>query len=178
MKRNYVVLVRGPCGSGKSTLCRTWAGRAPYGLRLLATDEVQARVDFPNLPDEREFNLVLDQLGLEISHRLSDSPLLVDAGLRDPEHIDRALRPSGRHRGDLEVVLIRLTVGVEEAVRRKRDLPEARVRELHEKWQTRPAEGETVLPTEGFAEREISRRFGKILAELLHTRSVRKSASG
>jgi hypothetical protein len=69
----------------------------------------------------------------------------------------------------MDVVLIRLTVGVEEAVRRKRDLPEARVRELHEKWQTRPVEGEIVSPTEGFSTHEVTRRFGKILAERLPT---------
>jgi 8-oxo-dGTP diphosphatase len=126
-------------------------------------------VDFPNLPDEEEFDRVLDEIGAEIDRRLSGGPLLVDAGLRDAQHVDRILKRSGRHRGDQDVVLIRLAVGAEEAVRRKRDLPEERVRELHEKWQTRPISGEIVLPTEGIPSLAVARRFGVILAERLQS---------
>jgi hypothetical protein len=167
MDRNHLVLVRGPCGSGKSTLCLAWAGREPYDFQLLSTDEVQDGVDFSDLSDEDEFTIVLERVGGEIADRLNHGPLLVDAGLRDPTHVDAVLGPSGRRRGDTDVALVRLAVGVEEAVRRKRDLPEARVRELHEKWQTRPITGESVLRTDGLSEGEVARPFGSLLTALV-----------
>lgn len=158
-------MVRGPSGSGKTTLCRYWARRAPFNFELLSTDEVQDRVDYPELADDAEFEIVLDRVGMEVAGKLPAGPLLVDAGLRDPEHVDRVLELAERGRGDPDVLLVRLSVEVEEAILRKRDLPEARVRELHMKWQTKPIPDEFVLVTDGIPEAEVERRFGEILTE-------------
>jgi hypothetical protein len=48
---------------------------------MLSTDEVQDQVSHPDLPDEEEFNIVLDRIGTETALKLARGPLLVDAGL-------------------------------------------------------------------------------------------------
>lgn len=167
MVRNYVVLVRGPSGSGKTSLCKYWTHREPYNFELLSTDAIQDRVGLLGLSDEAEFDLVLHRVGSEVALQLSAAALIIDAGLRDAEHVDRVLEMSERRRGDRDVILVRLTVSVEEAIDRKRDLPEARVRELHSKWQTRPVPGEFVLDTSGIPAAEVARRFGLFLTETI-----------
>lgn len=130
---------------------------------MLSTDEVKIQVDRPDLSDDAEFQLLLDEVGTRVARLLSQAPVLVDAGLRDPAHVDRVLGPTGLRRDSEGVLLVRLTVGLDEAIRRKSTLPEARVRELHEKWQTRPIAGEVVIPTEGASAEEVSRAFERVL---------------
>jgi hypothetical protein len=94
--------------------------------------------------------------------------------------VDRFLRLIGRSRSDPRVVLLRLAVSTEEAMRRKTTVRVSYVRASNLGWQPTPVRGEVVIDTDGKsaqavlreAEAALRTRVGRALGKPLPRVSI------
>lgn len=154
-----IVIVRGPMGSGKTTLMRGLARDSPY--RLWALDADAATEGHPSDPYGEhlatEWSIELEILALHSRIVLGRGiNLVIDSGeLLHKSNVDRFLRLMGRSRRDPRVVLFRLAVSPEIAVRRKTTVKPANVRASHQGWQPSPVPGEIVIDVDHLTAREV-----------------------
>jgi hypothetical protein len=156
----FVVNVRGPIGSGKTTLLRGLHRRPPWRFWSLYADA--ALSPHPGDPwgkyVRQETASEIDILGLHAKLILGRGlNLLVDQNFQTPAQIDRFLRCIGRDRRDPRVVMLRLTVDTEEAVRRKTTLRHSYVQASHKGFHLHPMPGELVIDTTGRTPRQVLR---------------------
>ena len=152
-----VVIVRGPIGSGKSTLLRGLEGRPPWRFWYL---DIDAQSGHPADPfgkyQRRETPVEIDILGLHAKLVLGRGlNLALDQNFQTTVQVDRFLRTIGRSRRDPRVVMFRLDVDTEEAVRRKTTLRPSYVRASHRGFHLYPISGELVVETTGLTSREV-----------------------
>jgi hypothetical protein len=180
--RPALVLVRGPIGSGKTALMRGLEGRPPWRLFALDADAVSSH--HPGDPRgehlDREWDVDIDILALHARLILGRGlNLVTDPGsLLTTRKVDRFLRGARRERRDPRVVLLRLTVPTEEAVRRKSTLSAAYVRASHAGWVTRPVPGEIVVDTGGRSAASVLRHVRRALATRLSPGPRRDRVAG
>lgn len=163
------MMIRGPIGAGKTALMRGLARDSRWGFHALETDAALSHV--PGDPQGKhldfEWPICIDIIALNakiiLGRRLN---LVMDPGqFLTAAHVDRCLRQLGRSRKEREVVLLRLTVPVEEAVRRKTTLKPAYVRGSHKGWVTMPIPGEVVIDTAGKDRAQVLREAKIALRE-------------
>lgn len=167
--RPLLVMVRGPIGAGKTALMRGLAHDPTWGFYPLETDAVLSHV--PGDPAgehlDAEWSTCIDIVALNAKVILGRGlNLVMDPGqFLTAGNVDRCLRQLGRSREEREVVLIRLTVPVEEAVRRKTTLKPVYVRASHKGWVTKPIPREVVIDTEGKTKAQVLREAKAALRE-------------
>lgn len=170
--RGRVVILRGPIGAGKTTLMRGLEGRPPWHFYALDTDAASSF--HPGDPAgewlDQEWDTEIDILALHAKLILGRGlNLVMDPGcLLSTKNVDRFLRRIGRTRRDPRVVLIRMTVETEEAVRRKTTLKPVYVRASHRGWVTLPVPGEVVIDTRGRTAAQVLRSARRSLMERDH----------
>jgi hypothetical protein len=152
-KKPIVVIIRGPIGAGKTTLMRGLARGRRYRFWPLDTD---AATSFhPSDPHgehlDTEWEPEIDILALHAKIVLGRGlNLVLDPGLfLTAANVDRFLRRVGRSRHERSVVLLRLVVGVDEAIRRKTTVGPFYMRASHKGWQPRAVPGEFRIDTNG-----------------------------
>jgi Fe-S cluster assembly ATPase SufC len=168
-KRPFLVIIRGPMGSGKSTLRQALAGKPPWHLYPLDGDAVTGH----HPPDpfgewlDQEWNTDIDILALHAKLTLGRGlSLVTDTGdLLSSHKVERFLHRIGRSREDPRVVLLRLEVKTAEAVRRKATLKPSYVRASHKGWVTRPVHGEVVIETDGKTPGQVARMARRVLRD-------------
>ncbi|MCI4347010.1 MAG: ATP-binding protein [Thermoplasmata archaeon] len=170
--KGLVVIVRGPIGSGKSTLLRGLAGKPPWRFWYLDTD---AQSGHPSDPSgefqRRETPVEIDILGLHAKLTLGRGlNLALDQNFQTTVQVDRFLRSIGRNRGDPRVVMFRLTVDTDVAVRRRRTLRPSYVRASHRGFHLYPIPGELVVETTGLTSRQVLRSVRGALKDHLRRR--------
>jgi AAA domain-containing protein len=161
-----VVIVRGPIGSGKTTLLRGLDGRRPW--RFWCVDADVALSAHPGDPwgefVRQETSLDIDILGLHAKLVLGRGlNVLLEQNFQTQAQIDRFLRWIGRSRRDSRVVMLRLTVNTEEAVRRKTTVEPSYVRASHKGFILHPIPGELVIETSGKTARQVLRSVRAVL---------------
>lgn len=158
-----IVIIRGPMGAGKTTLMRGLARRSPYRFWALDADAVMD--GHPSDPHgdhlDTEWPLEIEILALHARIILGRGlNMVVDSGdLPSVKEVDRFLRLIGRSRREPNVVLFRLVVATEEAVRRKTTVSPRYIRAAHRGWQTKPIPDEIVIDTNGLTPAQV-RRIG------------------
>jgi AAA domain len=154
-RRGWIVIIRGPIGAGKTTLLRGLARAARYRFWALDTDAAESY--HPSDPAgehlDDEWPAEIEILALHAKIVLGRGRnLVLDPGLLlTSRNVDRFLQLAGRSRRDPRVVLLRLTVSPEEALRRKKELRPSYIRASHRGWQPTGVAGETVIDTEGLS---------------------------
>lgn len=149
-------------GAGKTTLMQGLARHSPYHFWALDADA--AMDGHPSDPHgdhlDTEWPLEIEILALHARIILGRGlNMVVDSGdLPTVKEVDRFLRLIGRSRRDPNVVLFRLVVATEEAVRRKTTVSPRHVRAAHRGWQTRPIPGELVIDTNGLNPAQVRRQ--------------------
>ncbi len=163
------MIIRGPIGAGKTALMRSLARDRRWGFYALDSDAALSHA--PRDPEgehlDSEWPICIDIVTLNAKLVLGRGlNLVMDPGLfLAAKHVDRCLRQLGRSREEREVVLIRLTVPVEEAVRRKTTLKPDYVRGSHKGWVTKPIPGEIVIDTTGKTRMQVLREAQLALKE-------------
>lgn len=156
-----IVIIRGPMGAGKTTLMRGLARRSHYRFWALDADAVTD--GHPSDPHgehlDTEWPLEIEILALHARIILGRGlNMVVDSGdLPTAKEVDRFLGLIGRSRREPSVVLFRLMVATEEAVRRKITVSPAYLRAAHRGWRTQPIPGEIVIETSGLNQNEVLR---------------------
>jgi hypothetical protein len=154
----WVVNVRGPIGSGKSTLLTGLDGRPPWKFWYLDVDTSLAGHP-PDLSGEfmrRETPLEIEILALHARLILGRGyNLALDQNFQTTAQLDRFLRSLGRSRRHPRVLLFRLTVETDEAVRRKATRRSSYVRASHRGFHLYPIPGELVVPTTGLTRSQV-----------------------
>ena len=148
-----VVIIRGPMGAGKTTLMNGLAKVRSYHFWVLDTDAATAALP----PDPNGDHLGEEwQLECQILGKFARAILayglnvVLDPGtLLTRREVDIFLRAAGRRRGDPRVILIRLGVPLEEAVRRKTTVRASYVRASNLGWQPAKVPGEIFIDTTG-----------------------------
>ena len=166
--RGLVVIVRGPMGSGKSTLLRQLKGRRPWRFWCVNSDEaLSAHPGDPWGEFERtETTVDIDILALFAKVILGRGlSLLLEQNFQTTGQVDRFLRAIGRSRRHPRVLLLRLTVDTEEAVRRKPTVVPAYIRASHRGFHLHPFPEEVVIETTAKNARQVQRIVRAALAE-------------
>ena len=102
-----------------------------------------------------EIELLALHARIVLNRRLN---LILDPGdLLNRPTVDRFLRLIGRSRNDPHVLLLRLKVSIEAAVRRKTTVRPRYVRASNLGWQPTPVPGEVVIETDGRNARTVLR---------------------
>jgi AAA domain len=156
-----IVIIRGPIGAGKTTLMRGLARRAPYRFWALDTDALNGGHPQDDHGEhlDTEWPLEIEIVALHARIVLGRGlNLVLDPGLLlTKREVDRFLRLVGRTRRDPRVILYRLTVTPEEAIRRKATVKPAFIRAAHRGWQPTPVTGEIVIDTNGLTPKQVLR---------------------
>jgi predicted kinase len=153
-----VVNVRGPIGSGKTTLCRGLEGRPPWRFWYLDVDRAlwghppDLRGDYIRTETAPEIDIVALHTMMVLRRGFH---IILDQNFQTDFQVRRFFRGIGRRRSDPRVILIRLTVDTEEAVRRKTTLRPRYVRASHAGFHLHPIPGETVVDTTGKTPRDV-----------------------
>jgi predicted kinase len=153
-----VVNVRGPIGSGKTTLCRGLEGRPPWRFWYLDVDRAlwghppDLRGDYIRTETAPELEIIALHTKMVLGRGYN---VVLDHNFWTPAQARRLLRGIGRGPRDRRVALIRLTVDTDEAVRRKRTLKPSYVRASHAGFQLHPVSGEIVVDTSGKTPRTV-----------------------
>ena len=173
-RQGLIVIIRGPMGAGKPTLMNGLARARGRGFWVLDTD--QANAPQPGDPYGEHLD---DEWSLEVELLAIHSKIVLGRGLNlilDPgifltsKEVDRFLRKVGRSRRDRRVILIRLAVEQEEAVRRKVSVRPDYVRSSHLGWQPSAIAGEVEVVTTGLSPAAVLRAAKRAIRERLAAR--------
>jgi adenylate kinase len=164
-----LIVVRGVCGSGKSTLSRNLCKYSPNEFVAFETDATRNLTLATMTPGlgalDREYGKRLAAAAARAAFE-ADRNLVVDCDYQNEADMQGLLRRVGELVPEQNLVLLRLTVGTDLAVRRKLADPtwhsgelesyrESEVRRCHRDFTPLPLSDEVVIPTDGLSENQV-----------------------